>query len=155
MPPSIPTFDEETSESSGRNSGSAKETLRIIQWNADTISTKALELQDRLVKDDIDICLIQETKLSENSRTPRFEGYVCVRADRKQKNTGGGLLTLLKSTLIYEPLDSVAIEGTETQSVRVRMDKKNWIYITNVHILPGNSTGQESIKLRTDGIPAF
>ena len=35
------------------------------------------------------------------------------------------------------------------------MDKKNWIYITNVYIPPGNNTGQESIKLRTEAIPAL
>ena len=155
VPPSIPTFIEESIESAGSTSGTTKDTLRIIQWNADTISTKALELQDRLVKDDIDICLIQESKLSENSRTPRFQGYVGIRADRKLKNIGGGLLTLIKSSLIYETLDPVAIEGTETQSVRVKMDKKNWIYITNVYVPPGNSIGQDSIKLRTDAIPAF
>ena len=155
VPPTIPTFNETASESAGRATGTHKDTLRIIQWNADTISTKALELQERLMKDDIDICLIQESKLSENSRTPRFEGYVGIRADRKLKNVGGGLLTLIRSTLTYEPLDSVAIEGTETQSVRVSMDKKNWLYITNVYTPPCNSIGQDSIKLRTDAIPAF
>ena len=99
VPPTIPTFNETASESAGRATGTHKDTLRIIQWNADTISTKALELQERLMKDDIDICLIQESKLSENSRTPRFEGYVGIRADRKLKNVGGDLITLLRSTL--------------------------------------------------------
>ena len=107
------------------------------------------------MKEDIDICLIQESKLSENSRTPRFEGYVTIRADRKLKNVGGGLLTLIRSSLIYETIDPVSIEGTETLSVRVKMDKKNWIYITNVYVPPSNSIGQASIKLRTDAIPAF
>mgnify|MGYP001302257502 CR=1 FL=1 len=33
----------------------------IMQWNADTISTKVLELKARLASDDIDVCAIQET----------------------------------------------------------------------------------------------
>ena len=133
VPPSIPTFNETSSESADRATRTHKDTLRIIQWNAETISTKALELQERLLKDDIDICLIQESKLSESSRTPRFEGYVSIRADTKLKNVGRGLLTLIRSTLTYEPLDSVAIEGTVTQSVRVSMERKNWMFITNVY----------------------
>ena len=75
------------------------------------------------------MCLIQGSKLSENSRTPRFEAYVGIREDQKSKIIGGGLLTLFTSTFTF---DSVAIEGTETQFVRVSMDKSNWLYNTNV-----------------------
>ena len=75
-PPSIPNFNEETQES-GKVKGEVKKSLRIMQWNADTISTKVLELKARLASDDIDICAIQETKLLESSRLPSFkkEGY--------------------------------------------------------------------------------
>ena len=153
-PPTIPEFAEDTLES-GKIRGETKQSLRIVQWNADSISTKILELQDRLTSDDIDVCLVQETKLKEGSRTPKLEGYTCIRADRKLKNAGGGLLILIKSSIIYEQLDAVAIEATESLSIKVRMDKRNWIYITNVYIPPCNSIGQDSINLRTDSIPTF
>ena len=155
VPPLIPVFNEEVQESAGQMNGPSKECLRIIQWNADTISTKAIELQDRLSSEDIDICLVQETKLTEKSRTPKFEGYTCIRADRNLKNAGGGLLTIIKTSLVYEKLDSTAIDATESQSIKVRMDKRNWIYITNVYTPPGQSVGQDIIKLRTDSLPAF
>ena len=37
--------------------------IRILQWNADGLLTKWVELGDRLAKDKIDIALVQETKL--------------------------------------------------------------------------------------------
>ena len=154
VPPTIPAFTEETPES-GQVKGETKECLRIIQWNADAISTKTLELQDRLASEDIDIVLVQETKLKESSRTPKFEGYTCIRADRKLKNPGGGLLIIIKSSLVYERLDATSIDATESQSIKVRMDKRNWIYITNVYVPPGNSIGQDVIKLKTNSLPSF
>ena len=153
-PPSIPEFVEDTPES-GQIKGETKQSLRIIQWNADSITTKVLELQDRLSAEDIDICLIQETKLKKGARDPKLEGYECIRADRKLKNAGGGLLILIKKTLVFEELDAVAIEATESLSIKVRMDKRNWIYITNVYTPPCNSVGQDAIILRTDSIPTF
>ncbi len=39
--------------------------LRILQWNADGLSTKVQELRDRLAAESIDVCLIQKTKLTE------------------------------------------------------------------------------------------
>ena len=145
---------EDTPES-GQIKGETKQSLRIIQWNADSITTKVLELQDRLSAEDIDICLIQETKLKKGVLDPKLEGYECIRADRKLKNAGGGLLILIKKTLVFEKLDAVAVEATESLSIKVRMDKRNWIYITNVYTPPCNSVGQDAIILRTDSIPTF
>ena len=90
-----------------------------MQWNADTLSTKVLELKERLVKDDIDICIIQETKMTQNTKLPSFDEYVPYRADRKLTNAGGGLLMLMRKTLMIEKLDAVALEATETISIKV------------------------------------
>ena len=128
-----------------------------MQYNADTLSTKIAELKDRLVSDDIDVCLIQETKLLSSQTLPSFEDikYHPIRQDRNLVNAGGGLLILLKKTLVFEGLNPVAIEGTETLSVKVRLDKNNWIYITNIYTPPPHTIGQDVINLWTDIIPAF
>ena len=109
-----------------------------MQWNADTLLTKVIELKARLISDDIDVCAIQETKLLEHSNLPSFtnEGYNIIRADRKLTNAGGGLLFLVRSTLVVEPLDAVAIEATETQSIKVRLDKSKWVYICLLYTSP-------------------
>ena len=52
-----------------------KDTLRVIQWNAECLSTKMYKLQARILEDEIDVCLVQETHLREKDQTPYIEGY--------------------------------------------------------------------------------
>ena len=134
-PPTIPVFVEETPEA-GKVEGTIKTSLRIMQYNADTVSTKWLELQDRLIADDIDICLVQETKLSKGSQLKTPDGYEMRHADRGLRNAGGGLLCLIRKGIIFEELHKVTLEATETHSIKVRLDKRDWIYITNVYNAP-------------------
>lgn len=54
------------------------------------------ELQDRLKMQDIDVCLVQETKLRLTHRTPTIKGYGAVRSDRKG-GIDGGLITYIKN----------------------------------------------------------
>ena len=59
-----------------------------------------LELQDRLKKQDIDVCLVQETKLRLTHRTQTIKGYGAVRSDRKG-GIGGCLIIYIKNTLVF------------------------------------------------------
>ena len=129
-----------------------RESLRIMSWNADGLSTKAGELIDRLNAMEVDICAVQETKFRAGNRTPAFPGYVSVRADR-DKRIGGGLLFLIKNTVVFEKLQDISRDGTETSSIRVRMDKKKWLTLTNVYIPPANST--TNAQLCAEIIPAM
>ena len=73
--------------------------LAILQWNADGLSTKVTELRERLVEEDIHVCVIQETKLGRNVISPKIQGYRAVlRADRKGTMSGGGLIIYVKDT---------------------------------------------------------
>ncbi len=73
VPPSRPNIAAqprtEVSEPPCRTS---KHMLRILQWNADGLSTKVQELRDRLAAQSINVCLIQETKLAEKDASPPF-----------------------------------------------------------------------------------
>ena len=131
-----------------------KSSLRILQWNAEAVSTKMFELSKRLVDDDIDICVVQESHLVEGKKLPSVDGYKLVRADRVVTK-GGGLVAFVKKSLNGEEIDNVSLEATEVSTFRVRMHKGKWIHISHVYIPPTNSKGQESIKLRTDAIPAL
>ena len=55
--------------------------LTIIQWNADGIRLKMLELRDKLINWDIGIVVIQESKLWKTNKTPFIEGYATIRKD--------------------------------------------------------------------------
>ena len=56
--------------------------LTIIQWNADRIRLKMLELRDKLINWDIGIVVIQESKLWKTNKTPFIEGYATIRKDK-------------------------------------------------------------------------
>ena len=50
---------------------------------------------------DIDVALIQETKLRKSDRSPRVPGYASIRQDRTRDVAGGGLISFIKHSLIF------------------------------------------------------
>ena len=119
-----------------------REYLTVLQWNADGINTKSDELQTQLKALNIDVCLIQESKLTQGSIAPHFSGYKSIRSDRKVTKKGGGLLSLIKETLVVEKVHEGWKGGTEAHTFRVRMARNKWLTITNVYCPPVNSKGQ-------------
>ena len=105
-----------------------------------------------MIDSKIDVCLIQETKLSKNNRTPTIKGYAPYRADRANIS-GGGLLAYVKKDLDFQKIGNRAKTATEVSSLRVRIGKNNWIDISNVYTPPPNSKGQE-INFCPEIIPA-
>ena len=131
---------------------SCKPSVKIVQWNADGLSTKVYELKNTLSEKDIDICMTQETKLRLGDTTPRIPGYAALRDDRKCL-AGGGLLTYIKETLIYERAGYKTRDSTEAMSFRVKLSKNKWIQLTNVYAPPVSSYTSQSVKVATDIIP--
>ena len=129
-----------------------RDSLRILQWNADVLNTKMDELKARAVDMNLDVILIQETKLKPHMKTPRIPGFKeAMRQDRIVID-GGGLLCYTKDTVIFEKLFMRVKSATEAASFRIRMDKTNWVHITNVYIPPAHSKGQE-INFSPEVIP--
>jgi ribonuclease HI len=131
-----------------------KKSLRIMQWNADGLSTKIDELRERLTEADIDVCIIQETKLRPNTKTPTIKGYASIRADRKSQDGGGGLISYIKDSLVFERIRDETKDGTETSTFKVKMGKRKWAQFCNLYCPPvrSHSAGQ-NIRLATESIP--
>ena len=131
------------------------ERLRILQWNADGLSNKILELRQRAVDDDIDIILIQETHLEKRHSTPSIPDYSAFRTDRKNKE-GGGIISYIKKSLIFEKRLEQSKDGTEIQSFYVQMSKNQRIEITNLYCPPTTSAAfaGQNLRLATEIIPA-
>ena len=153
-PPKKLVFSEDVNDSAAKMNTEEKDSLRVIQWNAEALSTKMFELKARILEDDIDVCLVQESHLTETNTTPFIKGYQTIRADRKAC-LHGGLVSFVKESLISEELGSVALEATETSSFRIRLGKDQWVHMTNVYVPPENSIGQDVIELHTEIIPAL
>jgi len=128
-----------------------KQSLRFLQFNADGLKSKVDELSKRLHTLDIDVALIQETKLAKSDRTPTIPGFKPIREDRKGMR-GGGLIIYVRDSLVYEVVDKRSIKATEILTIRIRLGRNKWVTATNLYCPPVNSTGQE-ISLELSSIP--
>ena len=135
--------------SSGRKSNRS---LKILQWNADGLTTKSGELELRLRADGFDIALIQETKLRPGTRTPLMPGYSAIRLGRDSQGSGGGIISYIKNTLAFERVQESNRAGTEASIFRVKMGKKKWAVIANIYCPPTRSHTHQS-ALHLDRLP--
>ena len=122
--------------------------LIILQWNADSLLSKKEELKNFVQDNDIDIYVVQETKMKPNDTTPTIPGYTIVRKDREQKmgqhNTaGGGVLIGIRDTIPFRQCNIQARgEGdttTEWATIEIPVKGKNKIRLTNLYIPPVTS----------------
>ena len=65
-----------------------------MQFNANGIGNKLTESGEFLKRHNVKVVVIQESKLSSNSKTPSIQNFTTVRKDRRQ-GQGGGFLTLI------------------------------------------------------------
>ena len=97
----------QTQDTQYKQTNAKETTLKILQLNIDSILSKTEELRDFIKKNDIDIFLIQETKLIKSDKTSKIPGYTIERKDRvqpkgKEKDRGGGLITGVSKTIPYK-----------------------------------------------------
>ena len=124
-----------------------------MQWNANAIKNKTTELSARLIGNDIDICIIQESKLTKADKNPpRVTGYKAAMRSDRIGLAGGGLITYVKDSIVFDAGDKRSLTATESTSMRVRLNKKTWVNISNIYVPPQGSTGQD-IEFNTTGIP--
>ena len=85
--------------------------------------------------------MIQESKLTLNSRTPNIQNFTTVRKDRDQ-GQGGGLLTLIHKSINFslrpDSPDTLADPHLEELTITAKLGNTDLI-ITNVYIPPASS----------------
>ena len=92
----------------------------LMQFNANGIGNKLTELGEFLKRHNVKVAVIQESKLSSNSKTPSIQNFTTVQKDRRQ-GQGGGLLTLIHKSINFsrkpESPDSgrTSFEGVDHQ----------------------------------------
>ena len=127
----------------GKGSGDIINELKIIQWNADAYLSKKEEFANMVLEMDIDIFVIQETKMIMVDKKPEIPGYEIKRRDRPQHkgnedNRGGGLITGIKDTIpvteLKNDLRGEEDELTEWLTIEIPTRGKESIRITNMYI---------------------
>ena len=76
-------------------------TLNILQWNAEGVQRKKLDLAERMQKENIDIACVQETHLTVNHRF-QVRGYETKRFDREERHKGGVLFLVRNSIAVHD-----------------------------------------------------
>ena len=130
--------------------------LTFLQWNARGINKKSVELRKLMKNGNVNIVLIQETKLTKKSITPEIHGYSAVRLDRPSKKGAGGLLIYVNKHLNFKKHEGEIVEGVETGgkidkgvemlSIRIKEKKGDWLDITNVYWPPAAAAKPKDIN---------
>ena len=55
------------------------------------------------------------------------------------------MIFYIKNSLPYEFVDYRHVKGSEIHTIRIRLDKKKWITLTNFYCPPASSSGQEIV----------
>ena len=120
--------------------------INILQLNIDGINTKHQELRHFILKHNIHVAIIQETKLQPRHKTPNIPSYSVLRQDRAH-SAGGGLITYIHTSISYNEttaqtrLNTNADHHLELQSLKIKTGPKHHIHLINIYIPPHNSPG--------------
>ena len=113
----------------------------IMQFNANGIGNKLTELDEFLKRHNVKVVVIQESKLSSNSKTQSIQNFTTVRKDRRQ-GQGGGLLTLIHKSINFsrkpESPETLVEPHLEELTITATLGDTELI-ITNVYIPPTSS----------------
>ena len=141
-----------------------RDKLRILQWNVDGVGTAEVDLLGFIDQDpNLDVILVQETKLLPSDRTPSLPGYAAVRRDRPPAPggagvgaRGGGLLTFVKKDIAFRPTKAYTREEDvgrlEAQAVEIPLSPGGHFTVVNVYNPPARglvdpSSGVQSLRV--------
>lgn len=121
-----------------------QKTLRILQWNAEGIQNKKIELQKFLHMENIHILCAQETHLNPNIRFS-VRGYEQYRMDRDGHK--GGLLMLVKNNIAATETER-RNDSSEHLTVKLLINKET-IHITNFYCPSNKNLNLNTITTQT------
>ena len=109
-----------------------------MQFNANGIGNKLTELGEFLKRHNVKVVVIQESKLSSNSKTQSIQNFTTVGKDHRQ-GQGGGLLTLIHKSINFsrkpESPETLVEPHLEELTITATLGDTELI-ITNVYIPP-------------------
>ena len=112
-----------------------------MQFNANGIGNKLTELGEFLERHNVNVAVIQESKLSSDSKAPSIQNFTTGRKDRGQ-GQGGGLLTLIHKSINFsrkpESPETLVEPYLEQLTITATLGDTELI-ITNVYIPPASS----------------
>lgn len=113
-----------------------KNSISILQWNANGLRSKLSELAMICKRYDIDVIAIQEAKLGDKD-CPNLPGYSGYQVNRKE-NRGGGLVTYVKDSISHN-LERRS-NGQTLEELSISMDSpEGRLLVNNIYLPPRSS----------------
>ena len=78
----------------------SRSSFKVLHWNANGITSKMVELEDRIRHTEIDLFMIHKSKLCSRDRNPSLPGYSTICKDREYGGEGG-LITFIKENIPF------------------------------------------------------
>ena len=107
--------------------------LKILQWNCNGIQNKISELTDFIYQNNIKVVVLQETKLTKNSKTPEIPNFIPIRKDRGKD--GGGLAIYIHNSIKHEVCAPIQTDS----HIELLAIKIGTTTLTNIYIPPTSS----------------
>lgn len=104
--------------------------IKICSWNANGVRNKINEMKEFLDRLDIDILMINETKLTKDIKL-KIRNYNCIRKDRD--NAAGGVAMLIKNSI---PFKEVLISNISIECLCIKLASN--IHLVSVYNKPRN-----------------
>jgi len=116
--------------------------LKIMLWNADSVSKKKAELLESLITNEIDIALISETYLKRDVPFS-LPNYKCHRLDRNYRPKGG-VAILVRLDLPHTLLQSFDMTIMECIGISVETTSGKIVFISAYR--PGGRSSPDNIS---------
>ena len=116
--------------------------FNFLQLNINGIQKSSSELSSFLIEHNIKVACLQESKLSQKSKTPFFPGYAHVRRDRPVGG-GGGLVTLIHNSISFTNINTSHFytQDNKTELLAICVDVGDTkIDIFNIYTPPASAT---------------
>ena len=116
--------------------------MRLMQWNANSITLRKYELEHFLQANRIDVAAICETKLSPR-RKFTVQGYSIYRTDRNHH--GGGVLLLIRNEIQHDSIHLTGTSEMELVSVIVHSPQQKRFLIVAGYNPPNNTLSSNDL----------
>lgn len=113
-----------------QNSQYTDNKLRVAHWNANGLKSNIREVADFLERQNVDILLVNETKLKEKIKC-KIPGFQCFRKDRPGNVYAGGVAIYCKNNI---PCTEIDLNTTSVEAHAIKL--RNNLIIATVYARP-------------------
>lgn len=111
--------------------------LRLGTWNANGLNNKKQLLTHFLHEHDLDVLVINETKLTDN-KTFKLNNYNILRRDRPGNRAAGGVIMCIKTDVLYrqmtnvhQNIENIAVKLKDGPTIIGAYNRPNYNYTTH------------------------